>query len=421
MHVFRLCTVLCILYYMLSAPHIVAQAPQSFFASLDLGHDAAVYAYERFLVTNPEADDYPISRIDAVQFIRRSPFNADSRTIGDPTDATTWYSGASAALEVGIYGNVIAKWSPEPPLWISPTWFGLTRVQAYVRSEGAPTVPSITFESVGEGGRTQTAMTDFYYEYDFSDLTRIGISPRGEQEYVAFWTPPPGAGQRLHKIKEWLRKNYDTTKVSAPCLTCPDVSFGNTGPISLAIAGDAFGPGGNVSVTETSVVYHSEGSGEVTSKYDYRYFEKIRVSQLRVGKERSESMIRKIIAKLTELSGKLDLDILVAWEAEQKPRHDCGTYYCMTSLQVIVPREVVLGVSEELKWATFDITLLFTIVDLNSISRAELIVDAYADVKRSGKILPPLAENIFRCPPLAKDKRNDEQNIADTIVGWIRE
>ena len=436
MRQFRLCAVACLCHLFFSAPHLVAQEPVPFFATSELSQGATADAYEHFLSSSDRSTvtgDYSISPFNPTQFLRRLPFESSTRTTVDPERPATWYSGASAALEVSIYGDAIAKSGSDNPLWISPGSLGDTNLWAYVRQEDDSPVPRFTFEFVGDGGQTQTAMTDFYYEYDFSDLARIEIRAPGEQEHVAFWNPPFGSTQRLREIEEWLRDNYGTTKVRAPCVTCLGVSggafFGGSGAVSLAMSEDAFGPGGHVSVAatgtgssaETSVAYSSEKLGQVTSQLDYSFFEEIRKSQLKAGKDRSESMIRKIVDELTEHSEALDLGIFAAWESGQKPRHDCGTYYCMTSLQVIVPREVVLGHSEETKWATFDITLLFTIIDLNSISRAELIVDAYADVKRSGKKLPPLAENIFRCPPLAKDKRNDERNIAETIEGWIRE
>ena len=434
------CTVACLCYMLLSAPHLVPQDAPSFFPTTELSRRPTAYAYEQFLSSTANSSptgDY-LNNLDVVQFFRQLPLESSTRVTVDPNLPTTWYSGASAILELGIYGDAIAKLSSDNPLWIPPGSLGDTNLWAYVRQEDDSPVPRVAFEFVGEEGLTRMAKTDFYYEYDFSNLGRIEITVPSEQEHVASWTPPASAAPQVRAITEWLRENYGTPKVRAPCMTCRGVAggafYGDIGPSSLAMPKDAFGPDGDVSVsasasasasagavssTEAWVTYSNESLGQVTSTRDYRVFEETRKNQIDVGKKRSESMIDEIVAKLEGQSEALGLEIFAAWEFEQKPRHDCGTYYCMTSLQVIVPREIVLGHSEEEMWATFDITLLFTIRDLRSISRAQLMVDAYADVKRSGRKMPPLAEGIFRCPPLAKDKRNYERNIAEVIEGWI--
>ena len=435
--------VACLCHMLLSAPHLAPQDAPSFFPTSELSQGATAYAYEHFLSSTASSSptgDYSTD-FGAGEFLGRLRFESSTPLIVDPNRPATWYSGASAALELSIYGDAIAKSGSDNPLWISPGSLGDTNLWAYVRREDDSPVPRLAFGFLGEGGQTQMAMADFYYEYDFSDLGKIEITAPGEQKHVAFWSPPPGAAQRVREIEKWLRKNYGTPKVRAPCMTCRGASdgafyggigtaVGPSGTRLLAASEDAFAPGGDVTVsastgagtsTEKWVAYSSEGLGHITSTWDYSLFEGIRKNQLDVGKERSESIIGELVAELKGHSEALGLEIFAAWELGQKPRHDCGTYYCMTSVQVIVPREVVLGHSEEAMWSTFDITLLFTIRDLESITRAELMVDAYADVKRSGKRMPPLAEGIFRCPPLAKDKRNYERNIAEVIEGWIRQ
>lgn len=254
-----------------------------------------------------------------------------------------------------------------------------------------------------------------FYEIDLSDIDNPVVRNSWDSDSVVRWVPSSAAAGFLGKLSE----PYGIGIVRIPCRACFGVSGGTEFGVAPVYADT--GPIVDYGTTEYGAnrVSYTDKWGTLIGSISGWQALSIEGSM-----EKATSLIMRIVEILRRESGRLEIWIDTDAGGDINVRSKCYVSHCLTSLQVVVPYEVVLDSSVDERWVTFDITVMFRTgsdVVAAGVSRAsemDIIIDGYAYLKRAGNRAPGPSLR-FTCPPFAAKKRLFEQFIAERISGWV--
>ena len=255
-----------------------------------------------------------------------------------------------------------------------------------------------------------------FYEVDIAAENLVFRNVR-DGSRVGTWTPSPEVADYIGNIKEPLERLYGTTVIRMPCRSC----IGGAPERQYRIAPTAEYMRRQYEIGTVSAVIYSDYWGKVVGPISSRDMEYVANAEAE-----SRAMILKIVQELETKSVGLTIWIHRDLQGEPNIRPKCYTSTCLTSLQVVVPKEVVLYAEVEPKWATFDITIRFGTTSgsgayfgLDGVAELGIVVDGYAYLRRGGSTRAPEPSSRFTCPPFAEEKRIQETAIAEKIRQWI--
>lgn len=256
-----------------------------------------------------------------------------------------------------------------------------------------------------------------FYEIELSYIDNLVVRNSWDSTDVVSWVPSTAAAGFIGKLSEPLRE-YGIDTVRIPCQACLGFAGVNEFGVAPTPVYSDIGPIADYGTTEYGInrVSYTGKWGTLVGPIPSQ-----KAGTIENLKDRSESLIMSIVEELRRKSEPLEI-----WVEDPggntNVRQKCYAFHCLTSLQVVVPYEVVLDSSADERWVTFDITVMFrtdsrVFAGVSAVSDLDIVIDGYAYLKRAGNRAPRPSVR-FTCPPFAAEKRLFEQVIAERIGGW---